>query len=127
MRIIGAGLVLILVALPTLAGSSLTSTEKKQRKLVSRYYEVLELLPNRCPKSSKGEYLQSIAIFKKAYPEFIDLIGRSNFRDYAIKNFSENTSPISGDECLFFKEALDIQVNTERGRIDMKKNTKVMR
>ena len=121
------GLILILFAGSLLAENKLSSTEKNQRKLVSRFYEALELFPNRCPEPEREEYLNSVLKFETAYPEFISLTKGSRFRAYAINNFSNNTSSISKEACLYFKEALDAQVNTVKGQEGMSENTKIMR
>ena len=110
------GVILILFSCIVWAENELSAVEKQQRKLVSRFYEVLELLPKSCPESAREEYEKSVIKFEKAYPEFITLIRDSHFRLYAINNFSENTSPISQEACLFIKDTLDMEVSTEKGQ-----------
>ena len=121
-----AGIILFGLFFTSASASELTPTEKKQRKFVSRFYEALEMMPDRCPESVKNEYLNSVKSFEEAFPEFISLVNSSKFREYAITKFS-NKSPISENECLYLKGALDALINTEEGIKDMKNNTEIMR
>jgi hypothetical protein len=120
------GIILFGLFFTSASASELTSTEKKQRKFVSRFYEALEMMSDRCPESVKNEYLNSVKNFEKAFPEFISLVNSSKFREYAITKFSSK-SPVSENECLYLKGVLDALVNTEEGIKDMKNNTEIMR
>jgi len=120
------GFILLTFLASSVTASGLTATEKKQRKLVSRFYEALEMMPNRCPESVRKEYLNSVKSFEKAFPEFILLVNKSKFRSYAISKFS-NKSPLSENACLYIKGALDAQISTKKGKIEMDKNTTIMR
>ena len=93
---------------------------------MSRFYEALEMMPDRCPESVKNEYLNSVKNFEKALPEFISLVNNSKFREYAITEFSDK-SPVSEDECLYLKGTIDALINTDNGINDMPKNTGIMR
>jgi hypothetical protein len=120
------GIILFGLFFNSASAGELTPIEKKQRKFVSRFYETLEMMPDRCPESVKNEYLNSVKNFETAFPEFISLVHSSKFREYAITKFS-NKSPISENECLYLKGALDALVKTEEGIKDMKNNTEIMR
>jgi hypothetical protein len=106
--------------------SELSPIEKKQRNLVSRFYEILEMFPERCPQSARKEYIESVEKFEKTFPKFNYLIKKSEFRSYAINKFS-NVSSVPKQTCLYYKEALDMQVDTEKGQQSMNKNIEVMR
>ena len=120
------GFIMTLLLCTSLEASQLTAIEKKQRLLVSRFYEVLEIFPKRCPQTVRNAYLQTVEKYEKSYPEFIALIKKSKFRSYAIKHFSV-ISPVSEKTCLYFKEALDMEVDTEKGQKSTYKNIEVMR
>ncbi len=121
-----SGFILFTLFISFAGASALTPIEKKQRKLVSRFYEALEMMPDRCPETVRERYLKSVKNFEKAFPEFISLVNKSKLRAYAISEFS-NKSPISESACLYLKEALDAHVNTEKGKKSMNKNTDIMR
>lgn len=121
-----AGIILFGLFIASAGASEITTIEKKQRKFVSRFYEALEMMPDRCPESVRHEYLNSVTNFEKSFPEFISLVNSSKFRAYAITKFS-NKSPISENECMYLKGALDALINTEEGIKDMNKNTEIMR
>ncbi|MET1257256.1 hypothetical protein [Aliikangiella maris] len=119
--------VIVLALFSSLANSGeINAIEKKQRKLVSRFYEALEMMPNRCPVSVRNKYLKSVKEFEIAFPDFISLVSKSKYKSYAISKYS-NKSPIDENTCLYFKEALDVHMNTEKGKKEMEKNTNIMR
>lgn len=105
--------------------SEISPIEKKQRKLVSRFYEVLEMIPSRCPESKRSEYKNSVVKFENMYPEFKSALRDSKFRSYAIENFS-NTTMITDDECLYIKEVLDTYTDTDKGKQKMLELLSVM-
>ena len=117
--------ILFCLSIASVGATELSPIEKIQRKFVSRFYETLEMMPERCPESVKSEYLNSVKTFEKAYPEFVSLVNRSKFREYAITKFS-NKSSISENECRYLKGALDAWVTSEEGIKDMNKNTETM-
>jgi len=105
--------------------SDLSSVDRKQRKLVSRFYEILEMLPKRCPLEARKEFISSVERFERGFPEFNSLIKKSRFRAYAVDKFS-NSTPIKEETCLYYKEALDWHIDTEKGKSSMVKNLQTM-
>ncbi|WNO09982.1 hypothetical protein [Teredinibacter sp. KSP-S5-2] len=105
--------------------SELSPIEKKQRKVVSRFYEVLEMMPSRCPESKRSEYSSSVVKFENMYPKFKSALRDSKFRPYAIENFS-NASAVTEGGCLYIKDALDRYTNTDKGKQKMLELLSVM-
>ena len=119
--------IIILFLCSSVAASELTSVELKQRYLVFRYYEILEVLPKKCPDGIKKEFLSYANRFEKDYSEFNSLIKNSKFRSFAIDNLSIS-SPIKEESCLYYKTMIDdIYMNTEKGKISMDKYLLIMR
>ncbi len=107
------------------AASDLSSIERKQRLLVSRFYEVMEIIPENCPLEAKKEFIISVERFERSFPDFNFLLKNSKFRAYAVDNFS-NSSQLDEDECLYYKEALDMHMDTEKGKNSMEQNLVIM-
>ena len=100
--------------------------ELTQRKLVSRFFQVLEVIPKRCPRSVQSDFLKSVAKFREEFSEFNELLNKSNFRSYAIENFSQSMK-LSNKECRYYKSAIDRHIDTFEGRKEAAKYLATMK
>lgn len=125
-KILFSSLLLVLYINISAFAGSLDKNELEQRKLVSRFFEILESVPARCPEEYKSIIDQSVADFEKAHPELIRQLQSSRFRPYAIQNYESNEEISKGD-CEYIKSIIDFHVESIDGKQDIKRYLSILK
>lgn len=118
-------LFVLFINISAFAGS-LDKNELEQRKLVSRFFEILESVPARCPEEYKNTIYQSVTNFEKAHPELIRQLQSSRYRPYAIENYESNEEITKGD-CEYIKSIIDFHVESMDGKQDIKRYLSILK
>ncbi|MAD45469.1 MAG: hypothetical protein CMI02_07745 [Oceanospirillaceae bacterium] len=108
--------------------------EKKQRKIVSRTYQLTDAQLSICPPALKDDYQASLDVFRSRYPEFNRLVRTSEYFQPAVAAFADDversqqeSDEIRSRNCLLAKELLETLMNNEEAPHSIADMTAILR
>ncbi len=100
--------------------ANLSEGQQQRSRIVKGIYQLTDGALALCPKQDAAAFSKTLSIFKKHFPEVMDLVKRSPYRPVTKHNNVEATAVLT-QQCLFKQRMLNNMIVTEEGKKTMAK------